>query len=437
MLSAADELLEWENGGRLDTNADDEVPALSVQLNGPQSKVFSSESRFRMNVAGRRSGKTYLANVLLTAKALEKANQRVWYVAPTYRMAKQIIWQELKDLVLGLGYAAGKPNESDLSIPLLNGSQISLRGADNSDSLRGVGLDFVVADEAQDMAPDTWYAVLLPALADRKGGAVLCGTPKGFNWFYELYTYAEPHPEWSVHHSTTLEGGLVPESELNQARELMDERLFKQEFEASFETLGNRVYGQFDRRDNLDPDIGDYGYELFIGMDFNVNPMSAVVAQVVADELHVFDELEMADANTELMCRAISDRYGARAITVCPDPAGRARKTSAAVGQTDFTIIQQAGFVLSAPKMAPSVVDRINEVNSLCCNANGRVRLLVHPRCQSLIKGLEGQTYRDGSNSPDKRGGLDHMVDALGYLVHDQFPLTNIVSGAVKLKGYF
>ena len=90
--------------------------------------------------------------------------------------------------------------------------------------------------------------VMLPALADRKGGAVLCGTPKGFNWFYELYSYAEAHPEWSVHHSTTLEGGLVPEGELNQARELMDERLFKQEFEASFEKLGNRGYRQFDRR---------------------------------------------------------------------------------------------------------------------------------------------------------------------------------------------
>ena len=73
----------------------------------------------------------------------------------------------------------------------------------------------------------------------------------------------------------------------------------------------------------------------------------------------------------------------------------------------------------------------------MCCNANGRVRLLVHPRCTSTIKALEGQTYRSGTNMPDKSGGLDHMADALGYLVHDQFPLTNVVSGAVKLRGYF
>lgn len=437
MLSAADELLEWENGGRQEMPANDEAPRLSVKLNKPQSRVFNSTKRFRMNVAGRRSGKTFLANILLTSKALEKANQRVWYVAPTYRMAKQIIWMEIKQLVLGLGYAAGKPNESDLSIPLLNGSQISLRGADNGDSLRGVGLDFVVADEAQDMDADTWYAVLLPALADRKGGAVLCGTPKGFNWFYELYNYAEQHPDWQTFHSTTLDGGLVPSDELAQARELMDERLFRQEFEASFETLGNRVYSQFDRRDNVDDEIADYGYDLMVGMDFNVNPMSAVIGQKVADELHIIDEIELSDANTELMCTAIAERYGHRNVIVCPDPAGRARKTSAAVGQTDFTIIQQFGFQLSAPKVAPSVVDRINEVNSLCCNANGRVRLLVHPRCTSTIKALEGQTYRSGTNMPDKSGGLDHMADALGYLVHDQFPLTNVVSGAVKLRGYF
>ena len=143
------------------------------------------------------------------------------------------------------------------------------------------------------------------------------------------------------------------------------------------------------------------------------------------------------DANTELMALALQERFPNRHITVCPDPAGRARKTSAAVGRTDFTILEEAGLKVSSPRAAPPVVDRINEVNSMLCNAEDRIRLLIHPRCTSLIKSLEGMVYRDGVSVPDKRGGLDHMADALGYLVHDQFPINNTLLGSVKLRGFY
>lgn len=436
-MSALAELEEFESQGAEIQQSLDEAPKLQIKLSKPQSRVFNSPARFRINVAGRRSGKTYLAKVLLVAAALKDKNQRVWYVAPTYRMAKQIIWSEIKELVLSMGYAASKPNESDLSIPLLNGSMISLRGADNGDSLRGVGIDFLVMDEAQDMNEETWFAVLLPALADRGGRAVFCGTPKGFNWFYDLYSFGLSEDDWAVFRSTTLEGGQVPPEEIERSRTFMDERLFKQEFEASFETLAGRVYSRFERDDNVDDDVGDYGGEIYVGMDFNVNPMSAVIACRAGDELHVFDEIELMDANTELMALALLERFPNRHITVCPDPAGRARKTSAAVGRTDFTILEEAGLKVSSPRAAPPVVDRINEVNSMLCNAEDRIRLLVHPRCTSLIKSLEGMVYRDGVSVPDKRGGLDHMADALGYLVHDQFPINNTLLGSVKLRGFY
>ena len=163
---------------------------IEIKLTIPQRNVALSNKRFRINVAGRRSGKSYLSKFLIFQYANNNKYSKCWYVAPTYRMAKQIMWGEIKDLILNSGRSGSLPNETDMSITLKNGSLIALRGADNPDSLRGVGLDFLVMDEVQDISQQTWEAVLAPALADKNGKALLCGTPKGYNWFYDLWVNA-------------------------------------------------------------------------------------------------------------------------------------------------------------------------------------------------------------------------------------------------------
>ena len=124
-------------------------------------------------------------------------------------------------------------------------------------------------------------------------------------------------------------------------------------------------------------------------------------------------------------------------MDVYPDPAGRQRRTSAALGATDLSILESYGFNVIAPRRAPAVVDRINEVNAMLENSAEEARLFIHPRCKQLIKSLEGLTYKDGTNQPDKTSGLDHMADALGYLVHGTFPINNEVVGAVRVRGYY
>jgi hypothetical protein len=113
-----------------------------------------------------------------------------WYVAPTYKQAKRIVWKALKKMTQP--YWASSPNETDLRIELMCGGTICLRGADNYDSLRGDGLDFVVLDEYASMAPQAWTEVLRPSLADRNGNALFIGTPKGFNHLHELFEGANP-----------------------------------------------------------------------------------------------------------------------------------------------------------------------------------------------------------------------------------------------------
>jgi hypothetical protein len=390
-------------------------------LSAPQWDVYTNPSRFRVLIAGRRFGKTHLACVEMLTRAASIQNGVVWYIAPTYRMAKEIAWRQLKAMV-PRAYVDGKPNETDLSINLVNGSMMALRGADNPDSLRGVGLDFVVPDEFAYIHPSAWSDVLRPALADRGGSALFITSPAGYNWAYDLYLRGiENTHGWQSWQYTTLQGGRVPQDELDEARRTLDPRIFRQEFEASFETLQGRVYDNFDRDHNVNPAVVDTGGELLVGMDFNINPMSAVLAVRVVDECHVLDAMEVTTSNTEQMAAEIRGRYPGRRVVVCPDPSGQARRTSAPVGQTDFTILQKAGFDVRAPRAAPPVVDRVNNTQAMLLTGDGRRRVQVHPRAARLVRALDGLTYKEGTSLVDKTLGLDHITDALGYLLWQEF----------------
>lgn len=389
-------------------------------LSPPQWEVHESDARFRVLIAGRRMGKTHLACVELLTHAAAKQNANCWYVAPTYRMAKEIAWRQLKGMIPA-GWLAAL-NETELSVRLVNGSMIGLRGADKPDSLRGVGLDFVVPDEFAWIDPAAWSDVLRPALADRGGRALFITSPAGYNWAYDLYLRGkEGDPGWRSWQFTTLDGGRVSPEELEEARRTLDPRIFRQEFEASFETLQGRVYSNFDRGVHVDPSVADTGAEILVGMDFNVNPMSAVVAVRAGGECHILDALELPVSNTEEMAGEIRRRYPSRVVVVCPDPSGKARKTSAPVGQTDFTILQRAGFKVRAPNAAPLVVDRENNTQAMLRSADGRVRIRVHPQAKSLIRAWGGLTYKEGTSQRDKTLGLDHIADAADYLLWQEF----------------
>ena len=147
-----------------------------MKLSNLQQVVAKDEHRFRVLVTGRRFGKTTLAIRELCYVA-RIPNRNCWYVAPSYRQAKQIAWVQIKKILQDLRWV-NTINEAELTIFLKNGSRICLRGADNPDSLRGVGIDFLVMDECADISEPSWTATLRPTLSDTKGKALFCGTPK-------------------------------------------------------------------------------------------------------------------------------------------------------------------------------------------------------------------------------------------------------------------
>ena len=397
-----------------------------MPLSTGQQQVALCNKRFRTVIAGRRFGKTHLA-IRELAKAAREPKKNVWYISPTYRQSKQILWTKLKERLRQLRWIK-TTNESELSITLVNGSVISLKGADKPDSLRGVGLDAVILDEFADISEQTWTEVLRPALADRQGTGLFIGTPKGRgNWSYQLFQRAvtEPDGEWASFQFTTVEGGNVTPEEIEQARKDLDERTFRQEFLATFETYSGAIYYNFDIKRNVRPFefVLDARQELLVMVDFNVDPMSAVVAVRTGTGIHVIDEIIIYGSNTDELVQEIRNRYPENRITCFPDPAGSQRKSSAG-GRTDITILQNAGFNMKFRRSHPAVKDRINSVNSLLLNSAGDVRLLIDPKCKRLIEGLTKQCYKEGTQIPDKNSGWDHENDALGYGVEYLFPIT-------------
>ena len=393
-----------------------------MPLSLPQQTIANDPHRFICVVAGRRFGKTHLSIRQLCYHAREP-DRNVWYVAPTYRQAKQIVWRKLKHKLQDLRWTK-RVNESELSIELKNGSLISLKGADNADSLRGVGLDYLVMDEFADIDPEAWYEVLRPTLADKEGGAMFIGTPKGLgNWAHDLYNMPTEQPEqWVSYQFTTVDGGNVKPEEIEAAKRDLDERTFRQEFMATFETYAGRIYYSFDRKNNV-VSIEDHPRDMiYVGIDFNIDPMSAVIATRTGDRLYVFDEIRMFSSNTQELVAEISARYPKAKVWAFPDPASRQRKTSAG-GATDLTILQNAQYIVKCPLSHTPVRDRINAVNSRLCDSTGDKHLFIHPRCKYTIEGLERQTYKEGTTQPDKDSGYDHQMDALGYLVDYLYPI--------------
>jgi len=222
------------------------MAALDFRLHTKQQEVFFSPARFKVCAAGRRGGKTFLAAVTLIIEALKNETSwgkrlgpanAVWYIAPTYSQAKDIMWATLKELA---GPVAKQIKEKDLTIIMPNDRMIVLKGSDREDTLRGISLSYVVLDEYADMKPDVFDVIISPALSDCMGGALFIGTPKGKNHFFDMWVSADREDllDWESFHFCSIDNPMIPRSEIENARLRMTAEGFAQEYEAKFSSGG-------------------------------------------------------------------------------------------------------------------------------------------------------------------------------------------------------
>ena len=234
------------------------MPSIKVELHPAQMEIFKSTARFKVVAAGRRFGKSRLAAWVLLMEGLKSKDKDVFYVAPTFQQAKDIMWGTLKELGEGL---IKSTHENTATITLINDRKIYLKGSDRPDTLRGVGLRYVVLDEYASMKPSVWELILRPTLADVKGSALFIGTPDGKNHFYDLWLQAgkEDYPEWEQFSYNSTDNPLLDPEEIEAARQSMSSQAFRQEFEASFESFNGGIFKEEWFEVNEDePDDGYY-----------------------------------------------------------------------------------------------------------------------------------------------------------------------------------
>lgn len=450
----------------------------TVQYDGPthrwtklkphdvQRRAMRSTARFNVVPAGRRSGKTEILGKRKVVIAALNAHRkdipffyRPWHdprffvAAPTRDQVKRIYWNDLKALVPSR-FIYGRPNESQLMIQLINGSQIWCLGMDRPERIEGTPWDGGVLDEYGNMKKEAWPNHVRPSLSDRKGWCDFIGVPEGRNHYYDLYKYAKSRavdsinrgyqPIWDTFHWTSAT--VLDEEEINAAREDMDELTFQQEYEASFVNFVGRAYWAFTEDKNEGRLKYDPNRRIDVCFDFNVSPGVAVIIQEQWLKQGKTKNKEWGDgiigeiyiprgSNTRMVAEKFcADWRNHRGEIYCyGDYTGNQSKSSAVRG-SDWEIIRKTLYyrfhyeqITFKVKPNPRERERVNSVNSRCRSLGGKVRLMVDPsRAPKTIKDFEGvQLIEGGAGEIDKKSNpeLTHLTDAIGYRCWIEYPI--------------
>jgi len=405
-----------------------------------QEALLSSPKRFVVLPCGRRSGKTEIGKRKLVQHLLYDfavdplpwPDCRYFAGAPTRDQAKRIYWNDLKALTPA--HWVKKTYESDLCITTVWGFELWVLGMDKPARIEGSPWNGGLLDEYANMKAGAWQENIRPALSDRAGWCWLVGVPEGRNHYFLAWqrAVAGDDPDWAGF--SWRSSDILPQGEIDAARRDLDERTFRQEYEAEFVEQAGVVYYAFSRQANVRPvpvpapprSDRSAPTPVNIGMDFNVGKMCAVLADA---RLRVFGEIVLRNSNTPEMAAAIRERFpaGDYAVTVWPDATGKNRDSTSST--TDHAILRGAGFEVMSRNSNPLVKDRVNVTNAALCNAAGEVGVHIDPSCRHLIEDLELVVWKNGDldGSDVER---THCSDAFGYLVYGAKPmLDNSVRG--------
>lgn len=431
-----------------------------------QREFMRSKARWKHLVWGRRTGKSMGVALYTMLRAIE--NQGNYYIiAPTYKQAKSIYWQDILKVLIPQAIIK-KTDEGELYVQLdtaeynletqdilgyninvthnpdLPPSTIYLKGADNPDSLRGVKLHGAVLDEFAffQYADDTWRKIIRPALSDYQGWAIISSTPDGFNnAFADMVSSAQAaiadgDTKFFYSHATMLDNPYITHrvEEWNDIKAeyerdgKMDD--FTQEFEAAFTSPSLQVYKEFNFDTHvINPrDIPQTNMTYAIGMDFGLKDPFAVVFVAIdqKDNWYIYDEIYLPDLTVDGMARIVHQKMGDKHFSrIIGDSAGAMEIKSL----RDKSLGENRVFVTPSKKGKDSIRNGIREVSSKLAvrESTGKPKLFIGSNCKSTIREFqEYKRLRDAwgvvSETPEDRN--NHLMDALRYLVLDH------VSGA-------
>lgn len=435
---------------------------MSINLHEGQSEVFedlfvTKSSRFSVVNCSRGWGKSYLAATAactavfeLIELSIHVPNKMVWIIAPTYDQVTDIYYP-LINYDLNMEAHAIKSSRDLGRFIFPNNVELRLLSYEAVERMRGKGSYFVVWDEVSSCRKginpkEAWQGVIQPTILTRwsqqraaqfgarsPGRALIISTPKGYNFFHELHTYEGLDKSWKSYTFDYKTSPFLDPNEIEKVKHQLDPIEFASEYLASFTESGNLVFYCFDRKKHVTDQIpyfsppkdGEKGEDVHVNIDFNVGLQCSSAFAVRGKQIHILDEFK-GHPDTETLARVLKNKYKDHRIFAYPDPSGRARKTSAPVGRTDFSILESFGIKCLAHQKAPAIVDSVAAVNKKLLTAAGDISLYVHPRCSGVINSLERTKWVD--NNPDvavidKSEGIEHYSDGIRYGTEYLFPV--------------
>jgi len=400
-------------------------------------QAVPSGIRFPLVPAGRRSGKTERFKRFLTKMASADVGP-YFAAAPTHSQAKKIFWDDLKQFTLSATHNR-RPSESELIIYLDSGSEIHVIGLDKPQRIEGIPWRGGGIDEFADVKADAWEANILPALntvnptdPDYRAWCWLLGVPDGLNHYYDLCMKAETgaDPNFKVFHWKSAE--ILPPDVMDAMKRAMSVKQFKQEFEASFETAGGRIYEDYGKHNLTDATIQPHEQLMWMH-DQNFTPLSSAIGvrRNENKDLYLLDEIVLTSAVSRQAAIEFVEKYKDHAnkhVLIYGDPAGKAgEKHGHASDYTDIEgVLKENGwrYTRKVKPAHPAIKDRQNAVRTKILTASGDTSLYVNPNTAPWChKGLATVQLKDGSTfQEDQTNQYQHITTAIGYCVDVEWP---------------
>lgn len=416
-------------------------------------------------VAGYGSGKTFIGAKRAISLAILNKGQPHFWVSPSYKIAKRTVVPTLLELLNGkrtvdssLRY---KYNKTDWEFRINHRGRkgiIWIGSGEEPDSLKGPNIGSATIDEPFIQHRDVFNQILArvraPKAIHREIG--LLGTPEQLNWGYDICEGDEKKNfDIGVMHVNTAENKALPKEYIETLLRGYTKKMQEAFLQGLFVNLSKgAIYYGFSKERNV-IELPDPGHDLCAGMDFNVNPMAAIVFWKHAQHMHIVSEIEIENADTEYMSQILEQdnsttehgeylrgqimnflfKDGTRRVqTIYPDPSGKSRHTSSPGGQSDFTILRGDNFdrfeVISRVG-SPRIRDRENAVNGKLNPVKGNPTLTIDPRCTKLIQYMLAYTHE----LRNKQKEMSHLIDATGYPIDYLYPVNRPRVVLRQIKG--
>lgn len=267
---------------------------LMVPHDGGQQEVLESDARFRILRAGRRWGKTKLAAREVVSNAIAGEDRMVWWVANTYRNVRRGYREVLRQLPPEfLAKPAPPATANELVLQLKNGTMIEFYSGGNPDALAGEGVDFVVIDEAALIPEHVWTQLIRPTLMDSKGKALIISTPRGHNWFWQLWQRGQDpmYKNYASWHFTSYDNPYIDNEEVEEAKASSPHIIFQQEFLAEFISHAASIFDLSGDDVRIVPNLAAPVGHIYMGVDLaKKEDFTVISASREGDRLPVYHD---------------------------------------------------------------------------------------------------------------------------------------------------